>query len=246
MKIDWSTLDAALERRAPVLWWRDDDVTEPSPALDRLLDLTAAWDAPITLAAIPTRIDPALAPRIAHDPSVSVAVHGWTHTSHAPKDEKKAEFGAHRPLSDRMAEAEKALSILTDSFGAQAVPVFIPPWNRIAPDMPATLALAGYRGISVYGERMPRHLPLSRFDAHLDPIDWRSTRSAVDPQGFVERIATLMNDDAPIGLMTHHLAHDDAIWELTDAVVTRLTHGGAIWTSLPSLIDDAQSDASGL
>jgi len=239
VRIDWSPLDAALARRAPVLWWRDDDAVEPTPALDRLLALAEGVGAPMTLATIPARTTDALAARLAATPT-RAAVHGWAHDSHAPEGEKNAEFGPHRPLALRMAEAERGLRVVAETFGPQALPVFIPPWNRLAPDMPGALAGAGYRGLSTYAERIPRTTPLLRFDAHLDPIDWRGTRSAVDPAGFVARICTLMQEsDAPIGLMTHHLAHDPAIWALVETVVTRLTAGGARWTSLAALIDAA-------
>lgn len=236
MRVDWSPLDAALERPAPVLWWRDDDAVAPTPALDRLLALADSVGAPLTLATIPARTTDALAARLAATPT-RAAVHGWAHASHAPGGEKNAEFGPHRSLAMRMAEAERGLRVVVQTFGAQALPVFIPPWNRLAPDMPDALAGAGYRGLSVHGERTPRTTPLPRFDAHLDPIDWRGTRSAVDPAGFVARICALLEDTAPIGLMTHHLAHDPAIWALVEAVVERMTARGARWTSLAALID---------
>ena len=38
--------------RTPVLWWRDDDAREPTPALERLLDLSRRHDAPLTVAAV--------------------------------------------------------------------------------------------------------------------------------------------------------------------------------------------------
>ena len=242
MRIDWSPLDAALERRAPVLWWRDDDVTEPTPALDRLIALTSKIGAPLTLAAIPARVSPALAERIAGDKSVSVAVHGWAHANHAPASEKKAEFRAHRPLPHRRAEVERGLATIIDLFGAQALPVFIPPWNRIAPDMPETLAQGGYRALSVYGEREPVAGPLPRLDAHIDPIEWRGSRSAVDPVELIAHLCALMENDAPIGLMTHHLVHDEAVWELIERVAKRITAQGGRWVSLGSLIEATDPD----
>ena len=293
MRIDWSPLDAALERHRPVLWWRDDDATEPSPALDRLLALAASVGAPVTLAAIPARVEVALARRLEEETSVAVAVHGWAHRNHAPEGEKTAEFGAHRPLAARMEEAKRGLRRVTDLFGGNALPVFVPPWNRLGADMPEALAAAGYRGLSVYGERAPHTAPLPRFDAHLDPVDWRGTRSAVDPAGFVGRLCDLVRSPvdrsgallsltsggtpqrggreggfsisrdvpdgetpphpgplppasgrerektgAPIGLMTHHLAHDEAVWTLVETVVGRLTDRGARWAALPDFLTD--------
>lgn len=235
MKIDWSALDAALERHTPLLWWRDDDAVEATPALERLLSLAATVEAPLVLASIPARTTEGLARRLRDDTSVAVAIHGWAHTNHAPEGEKNAEFGAYRPLTEMIAEAEQGLRVINALFEDRALPVFIPPWNRIAPDMPQTLAEVGFQGLSVYGEREPRRSPLPRYDVHLDPIEWRGNRSAVDPAGFVARICDLLESDAPIGLMTHHLVHDDAIWALVEAVTMRMTARGAKWVSLGDL-----------
>lgn len=244
MRVDWTRLDAALARRPATVWWRDDDATVPSPALDRLLSLSGALDAPLTLAAIPAEATEALARRVAQAPSVTVAVHGWRHANHAPEGEKKAEFGDHRPADPMRAEAWQGLALLGDLFGARTAPVFVPPWNRFAPDLPDMLAEIGYRGFSAYAQRLPTGRPLVRFDAHLDPVDWRGTRSAVAAQPFVDRIVDLLEQDAPIGLMTHHLVHDDAIWDLVEAVVRRIAAGGGFRVSLPALLDAAAADST--
>ena len=47
------------------IWWRDDDATEPTPALDRLLGLAASLGAPLHLAVVPEPAGPDLAARLA-------------------------------------------------------------------------------------------------------------------------------------------------------------------------------------
>jgi hypothetical protein len=231
--IDWTALDAALERRPPTLWWRDDDAVADSDALRRLMDLADVLGAPLTLAAIPAHLTPSLAPAITGR-NVTIAVHGWSHENHAPAGEKNAEFGAHRPLAAMLDEAARGKAVIDDAFAEQALALFIPPWNRFDATLP--LADLGYEGISVYGEReVSRDHGLTRLDAHLDPIDWRGTRSAISPQSFVDQTADLMASPAPIGLMTHHLVHDEAIWALVEAVTGRLTAGGAAWISARDL-----------
>ena len=231
---DWSRLDAALDQRAPTLWWRDDDAIADTPALHRLMDLADTVSAPLTLAVIPGNLTETLAPAIM-DRNVSVAVHGWTHTNHAPNDEKKAEFRDHRPHPEMIEELTRGKTILDSAFGTQSLPLFIPPWNRVSANLP--LADLGYRGISVYGKReLTREHNLIRFDAHIDPIDWRGSRSAIPMQQAVDSIAELVLSNAPIGLMTHHLVHDPAIWDLTETLVKRLTRAGATWTTAAALL----------
>lgn len=240
MTIDWTPLDAALERRTPEIWWRDDDAIEPTPALDRLIGLADSIGAPLHLASIPAHAEDALAMRIKSEASVSVGVHGWTHMNHAPPDQKKAEFGAYRPLAVLKEEAQKGLDRINALFGAQAVPIFIPPWNRIAPELPEQLADFGCAAYSTYAHREIETAPLLRIDAHIDPIDWRGNRSAVDPQKLITHVAALLDGPAPIGLMTHHLVHDEPIWELTGTLVRRLSQHGAKWIDIRTIIEKYQ------
>lgn len=205
--------EAAARGRRVRFWWRDDDAAAATPALDRLIDLAAAHSAPILLAAIPARIAPSLAARLASAETVSVAVHGLAHRNHAPPAEKQAEFGAHRPLAALLDDAAAGLRIARERLAdAALLPVFVPPWNRLAPDLAAALPGLGYRGLSsVPGPAIPG---LVRVDATLDPIDWRGTRSLRDPEATLRDLAAGIASDPsrPIGLLTHHLAHDAAIW----------------------------------
>jgi hypothetical protein len=235
--MDWSKIDAALEKRAPSLWWRDDDAVADTPALHRLMALAESVEAPLTLAVIPGNLSDSLAKAI-EGRIVTTAVHGWTHTNHAPSSEKKAEFRAHRPQTILLEEAQKGKAILDDAFGVQSLPIFVPPWNRIAPDLP--LSECGFTGISVFGEReITAEHNLKRFDSHIDPIDWRGSRSAVPMQQILDQISELLTSEAPIGLMTHHLVHDEAIWAVCRDLVTRLTRAGATWMSARDLLTRA-------
>lgn len=235
MRIDWSPLDAALEGKSPVFWWRDDDAVVPTPQLDRLLSLTESVGAPLLIASIPAHTTAALCGRL-RGSGVAVGTHGLTHLNHAPADQKKAEFGAHRPLDTLVADAKAGKGRIDAVFDDLAAPIFIPPWNRIAPDLAEPLAEMGFTGYSAYAQREPSLEPLIRLDALIDPIEWRGTRSAVSPDTLIRHIAALLESDAPIGLMTHHLVHDDAIWELTEALVKRISERGAQWKSATEII----------
>jgi len=175
---DWRAFDEALERYTGAFWWRDDDAIADTAPLRALMDLADSVEAPLTLAVIPANLDASL-PKAVSDRNVTVAVHGWSHTNHAPEKEKKAEFRAHRPSSVLLDEAKRGKTCLDEAFGSQALPLFIPPWNRMDEGLP--LSELGYRGLSVYGQReITHHNGLARFDSHIDPIDWRGTRSSVD------------------------------------------------------------------
>lgn len=240
MTADWTPLDSELEqwRAAGLvlpLWWRDDDAIQPTQALGQLAALSERLELPVHIAVIPARAEPALARAVAAHPRLIPVVHGWAHRSHAPEGQKKAEFGAHRPLDQILSEAETGLTRLRDLFADALRPMFVPPWNRIAPQIEQGLPDLGYTMISTY---LPRPAPLAapgltQINTHLDPIDWRGTRSLVPPERLIAQIAGQLADrrtgradaEEPYGILTHHLVHDRAIWEFTAALLTRLMDG---------------------
>ncbi|GLS55299.1 hypothetical protein GCM10007886_34830 [Methylobacterium gregans] len=219
-------LDARAEAGAPVsVWWRDDDAVAATPALDRLLALSEACDAPLLLAAIPAGIAPSLGPRLDAAPGVRLAVHGLSHANHAPPGEKASEFGPHRPPAALVADAREGLRRAREHLPEDALlPVFVPPWNRLAPDLAAALPDLGYAGLSAAPPRQaaPDRPDLVRADIHIDPIDWRGTRSLADPERLVDNLVARLGAGDPVGILTHHLAHDAALWAFLEALLPLL------------------------
>lgn len=233
MTPDWRPLEAELDRLDHPLpfWWRDDDAVDDTPQIDRLIAMAEDAGVPLHLAIIPADLRPALIQRLRHSPDVIPVTHGWAHQNHAPKGEKKSEFGAHRPLDVRLTEARRGLATLRDHL--TPAPMFVPPWNRIGADLLPHLLEAGFTQLSTFTPRKsPFAAPgLTLINTHLDPIDWRGNRSLADPQSLIDQIARQLADrrlgttDAtePYGLLTHHLVHDDAIWTFTAELLARLT-----------------------
>ena len=108
----------------------------------------------------------------------------------------------------------------------EVLPVFVPPWNRIAPDLATALPGLGYAGLSAAGGGTGP-APLVRHDIDLDPVDWRGSRSLVDPARLV---ADLLRRVAAggIGLLTHHRAHDAALWGFLGALLPLLVRHPAV------------------
>ncbi|TXM75214.1 glycosyl transferase family 28 [Methylobacterium sp. WL12] len=221
--------DGGENGRAVSIWWRDDDAVAATPALDRLLALAESVAAPLLVAAIPAGVAPSLGARLADTERVSLAVHGLAHANHAAPGGKPSEFGADRSLPVVIADAAEGLRLARDRLPAdRLLPVFVPPWNRLAPDLAAALPALGYRGLSsVPASAVPG---LVRADVMLDPIDWRGTRSLVDPERLVDTLCRAITEEAsgPIGLLTHHLAHDAAIWDFLDALMALLARHEAV------------------
>lgn len=240
MKIDWSPVlaEQALWRAAGLVlpvWWRDDDAVAPNAALETLIGVSDAVGLPVHLAVIPKFATKGLAARVAGAGCLIPVVHGWAHLNHEPAGRKKAEFGSTRASQDALRDASQGLTRLTDLFGAGMPRMFVPPWNRIAPEVVAGLALLGFDAVSTYGPRgaqMPEP-GLTQINTHLDPIDWKGSRGLSDPTGLVLRLAGLMADRRcgladnlePLGLLTHHLVHDAEVWDFTGQVLRVLLAG---------------------
>ncbi|MEL7133213.1 MAG: polysaccharide deacetylase family protein [Pseudomonadota bacterium] len=239
MRIDWSPLrtELAAHRRTRMelhLWWRDDDATKPTPALDQLADLSRKIDVPVHLAIIPAHATDPLAAQVDGTQLIPL-VHGWTHHDHSEEGEKKNEFFSLRP--SRSDDVAQAMSRMRALFGAALRPMFVPPWNRIDPDLLPTLSAEGYTALSTFGARdtdMPAP-GLRQINTHVDPIWWKGTRDLVDPDQLITQTVSYLqarrrgeaDASEPLGLLTHHLVHTPAIWAFSEIFLHEMLSGGA-------------------
>ena len=222
-------------------WLRDDDAVEPTAPLDRLLDISATFSVPLTLAVIPAHTGEALAESLRREPLWSVTVHGWTHRNHAGPDEKKQELGPHRPAADVLAELKQGFDRLAGLHGERFVPMLVPPWNRIDAGLVPHLASLGYQALSVYGPEKPAALPL--VNTHVDVMDWHGTRGGRDPQALAVEVAARLRhmfvNGGTMGLLTHHLVHDAAVWDFM-SVLFEVTarHPACRWTPVADILSE--------
>lgn len=226
---DWNNLTHELDAwraagLAAAIWWRDDDACEITGALERLLTLSEEHTMPVAIAVIPAKADPALPGLLSGRPTVSVLQHGYSHANHAPAPARKSEFGPDCVLGrDRdamLAELKKGCRSMRQF--ANHISILAPPWNRIAPALPAHLPNIGIKGLSCYGPRASAHPApgLTCVNAHADLIAWRGKRRFAGAGNILSRIVNhlsakrkgLADAGEPTGLLTHHLDHDEDSW----------------------------------
>jgi peptidoglycan/xylan/chitin deacetylase (PgdA/CDA1 family) len=241
---DWAPLVAALDDwnaqgRVARFWLRDDDAVEPTPALDRLLGLNRDHAVPITLAVIPAHVQEALAALLGNHPDVTVALHGWSHENHAPAHQKKQELGAHRPTDVVLSELAAGFDRLNALFGRSFVPVLVPPWNRIDKALLPGLPQLGLSALSVFGAE--KSGPVPEINTHADIMDWHGTRGC-RPGGdivadILKRMDEMQRSGGAMGLLTHHLVHDEAAWQFIHGLLSVTAgHPACRWCSLPDLL----------
>ena len=253
----WSALDRELDRwaaagRRATLWWRDDDAVAPTAALDRLLGIAGAQRAALALAVIPAGASPELAARLeAHPGPVAVLQHGFAHVSHAQSGEKKAELGPHRAVEavlDELAAGGRRMTALFGATGVSALPVLVPPWNRIAEAVVAKLPAAGFAGLSSYGPRPRRFAApgLLQVNTHADIVDWRGSRGFLGEAAAIDllvghlhaRRSGAADVEEPTGLITHHLVHDAACWSFCTRLAARVAaHPAACWLDAATIFN---------
>ena len=103
--------------------------------------------------------------------------------------------------------------------------IFVPPWNRMDDRHIPLLSVHGFEALSTFGPAKP-NIELQQINTHIDIIDWRGTR------GFVgEAVALVILCDhlskrrdseitqMAIGLMTHHLNHDQETWRFLERLI---------------------------
>lgn len=244
---EWDALTHELDAwgassRTATFWWRDDDAAAPTGELERLLTLQADNRLPLALAIIPGRMEDGLVARIAahrgagHD--LAVLQHGYRHLNFAGENDKKCELGDHRPAPMVLGELAAGWQALEAVPGR--LPVIVPPWNRISPRLVPMLPELGYAGLSTFDPRA-RAAPapgLIQINTHVDPIDWKNRRqtypaaeiSAQVVRHLSARRSGHVDDQEPTGLLTHHLAFDDAAWDACRTLFERTgDHAAARW-----------------
>jgi len=241
----WQSLAEELVRwqrsgRTAAFWLRDDDAVEPTPALDRLLDVTGTFEVPATLAVIPAFTDGRLAVRLGDAAHATVAVHGWSHRNHAAEGEKKQELGAHRPRKTVLGELADGLSHIKALHGERAIPMLVPPWNRIDAGLIPELGSIGFTALSVYGP--PKPAPLHIINSNVDIMDWHGTRGCHDHglliQAMVAQLRRAFDGGEPVGLLTHHLVHDESAWLFLERLFGITTQNEACaWLPISALIE---------
>ncbi|HEV7335430.1 MAG TPA: polysaccharide deacetylase family protein [Bosea sp. (in: a-proteobacteria)] len=240
-RADWPDLLAELDRwaqagRRIAFWLRDDDAVAPSDQLDRLAALTERFGAPVLLATIPLLAEEALARRLENAPLLFPCQHGIRHENHAPAPQKKAEVGAHRSATLVLSDIAQGWQRLRELFGARALPVFVPPWNRIDPGIAAALPEIGLAGLSCFRKfslGAPGGPVLVNSD--LDLIDWHGGRVGRSAEDLLAEMLALLvqrrtqtEGGAQFGLLLHHRDHDATTWAFLENLLARIGGHAAI------------------
>jgi hypothetical protein len=245
---DWEDLVAELDSwagsgREVSLWWRDDDATEPAPALERLLSL--ADGLPLALGVIPALAERSLLRVCECAPSLFFLQHGWRHENRAGVGEKKSEFPRSRPPAVVSLEIENGRERLRALFGGRALAVFVPPWNRLDSAFLPLLRSCGVAALSRFGPRQGSSALVEQ-NVHLDLVAWGGERGFIGEKAALGRLVAHLEArrrgevSGATGVLTHHRVSTPETEGFLERLfaVTR-THRAARWLAAPEVFAPA-------
>lgn len=219
----WGELEAEVRRRRdagrPVeFWWRDDDASVPSAALERALNLSKKHGVPLALAVIPQQAGPDLF-GLLHE-QVTVLQHGTDHRNRAAAGEKKTEYPAAEPADAALQRISSGMARLRHL--PAFIPVLAPPWNRMRKDLLDKLPSLGIQGISAYGAQARREAApgLRQVNTHVDIVAWRRGKRFVGEAEALTLALRNFSNEGPVGWLTHHAVHDAAAWDFLARLFT--------------------------
>jgi peptidoglycan/xylan/chitin deacetylase (PgdA/CDA1 family) len=227
----------------PRFWLRDDDATRPTPALDRLLGLVRQYDVPLLLAVIPAEATEALAQAIRHEPLVTPAVHGYAHRRHTPDDMPAMELGGERPVEEMLDELRLGRERLSRLFGERLSGILVPPWNRLSREVAARVHEAGFTALSTNswhedGSALPQ------LNTQVDIVDWANGRRGQTVEWATGELLRRLEQarrrgGAPLGILSHHLVHDEQAWMTLEALIRYLKERGFAFEHADVLVEEA-------
>lgn len=235
----------AAEDRQVRLFLRDDDAVSDTAALRKLSTMCQNNSAPLLLAAIPKYSDKSLARLVKKTSLFTPAVHGYAHVSHSPTSEKPCELDHFRPLEIVLEEMSKAREILSVLFDRDISSLLVPPWNRIHDEVLPHIAGSGFSGISAHGwMNGPPLVPT--VNVHIDIMHWSGgvvgrSREWIYRELCINLETARKSGWKPIGILTHHLVHDDQAWDSLDAIFEVTKTVDAKWIEADSLLAEWQS-----
>jgi len=223
-----SALAQRQQQAMPIrLFFRNDDVDEDEAALWRLARLFLQRNTPINLAVIPGRLTAAcgelLAQAVSDAPAlVELNQHGWRHINHECEG-RKSEFGPGRAYAEQFADIALGQARMTEAFGQNWFPVFIPPWNRCSEGAYRALDHLGFRALSAkQGNSAVAGYRFKEISITLDLFRWRGGARLKSSEEIVGDLIAQLSRRQTIGVMLHHKVMDERAYSLLSSMLDTL------------------------
>ncbi|MEJ7710234.1 MAG: glycosyltransferase [Pyrinomonadaceae bacterium] len=216
------------ENKALHFFFRDDDVDEAELSLQRLLHLFLSRGVPINLGVIPglptRQAVRTLAKQCSSAPdSIALNQHGWKHINHE-KSGKKCEFGASRTFSEQLEDIANGQARMSEAFGDDFYPAFIPPWNRCTAETYRVLDQLGFPVLSKNQSGIPSSgYKFRECSITLDLYRWRGGATLKPPEEIIRDLILQIGQMNTVGIMLHHKVMNDEAFLFLDLLIETLS-----------------------
>ncbi|MFH1152732.1 MAG: polysaccharide deacetylase family protein [Pseudomonadota bacterium] len=212
--------------RAPLVFFRADDIGPPGKNVFRMMDLFLKYKVPLCLAVVPAWLTPVRWEAMAGRAQEAGALfcwhqHGWRHRNHETRG-KKQEFGPARSPGEILRDLESGKNRLDSIMGSRFSPFFTPPWNRCSSETLGFLASGGFRGVSRSRGSLP---PAPEGLAVMDvTVDLHTRKETSPDQGWEALYAELAQGLASglCGIMLHHNQMNEGAFIFLEFLLARI------------------------
>jgi len=140
-----------------------------------------------------------------------------------------------------VADVARGVERLEVLFGAHLRHALVPPWNRVRADLAAHLPQVGITAFSTFTHELLD--PRRQANTHIDVMDWAARGGKPVDAVLAELAAALAVARAgggyEVGVLTHHLVHDEAAWAACEALVAI---AGVEWVGFPGRTSTQHDD----
>jgi predicted deacetylase len=225
---------ALASQTSPIrIFFRDDDVDEDEAPLRRLLRLFLERNTPVNLGVIPGRLTAECVELLAEAGAAAPALielnqHGWRHQNHE-REGRKCEFGASRNYAEQLADIEQGQARMTEAFGRNWFPVFIPPWNRCTEETLRAIDHLGFRALSAkQGSSVVTGYRFEEISITLDIYRWKGGARMKSPEEVTRELIAQLSRQQRIGVVLHHKVMDNQAFSFLCSLLDTLAAHPAV------------------
>lgn len=212
------------EEKALHIFFRDDDVDEDEVSLRRLLNLFLYRQVPVNLGVIPERLTDLAVRLLAQSHHtfpdlIELNQHGWQHINHE-RTGKKCEFGISRTYSEQLEDIARGKAKITEAFGHDWFPVFIPPWNRCTAATYEALDQLGFLVLSKkQGECPVSGYRFREISITLDLYRWKGAVALRPLEEIIGDLIEQIEQRKTLGIMLHHKVMADEAFSFLERLL---------------------------